>query len=135
MILGFNRRFEPVLPVVGDGTKIHTMREDKKNRWKPGIKIHMAFGVRTRNYWCFNDQDVCKSDQKIEVRYKKENGERLVIIDGHYFYCRRENLCIYGFEEMKQLAKNDGFESVEDFFKWFNKDATLKIIHWTDFRY
>jgi len=33
------------------------------------------------------------------------------------------------------LAKNDGFESVEDFWKWFNVEKTFRCIHWTDFKY
>ena len=39
------------------------------------------------------------------------------------------------FEEIELLAKHDGFNSMEDFFKWFDKDFKGKIIHWTDFRY
>jgi len=30
---------------------------------------------------------------------------------------------------------NDGFESLQDFFNWFNKPFRGKIIHWTDFKY
>ena len=36
---------------------------------------------------------------------------------------------------LRELAKNDGFESVEDFFAYFNKDFKGKIIHWTDLQY
>ena len=39
-------------------------------------------------------------------------------------------------ENMLQLAKNDGFDSIEDFFKFFTKDIFVyKLIHWTDFKY
>ena len=30
---------------------------------------------------------------------------------------------------------NDGFDSIENFLRWFNKDFEGKIIHWTGFRY
>lgn len=57
MILSFKKQFsEPILK----GTKIHTIREDKPNRWKPGNKIHFANGVRTQNYNCFKES-VCIS--------------------------------------------------------------------------
>jgi len=41
----------------------------------------------------------------------------------------------YAYDYLKTLARNDGFESVDDFFKWFNADFQGKIIHWTDFKY
>lgn len=47
MILGFKPQF--VQPII-DRTKIHTIREDKHNRWVPGKVIHMATGVRTKSY-------------------------------------------------------------------------------------
>lgn len=39
------------------------------------------------------------------------------------------------YNELKQLAKNDGFSCVEDFFIWFNKDFEGEIRHYTDLRY
>ena len=38
-------------------------------------------------------------------------------------------------EEIQKLSLNDGFDSCEDFFAWFNEDFSGKIIHWTPFRY
>ncbi len=38
-------------------------------------------------------------------------------------------------EEVNQLAINDGFNSVDDFFQYFNTDFTGKLIHWTDLKY
>lgn len=38
-------------------------------------------------------------------------------------------------DEMKAIAKNDGFDSLADFLTWFNKDFTGRIIHWTDKKY
>jgi len=65
MVLGFEQQFvEPIL----SGTKIHTIREDKHNRWKPGRSIQMATGVRTKNYNQFNE-DECVSVQEIKILY------------------------------------------------------------------
>jgi hypothetical protein len=34
-----------------------------------------------------------------------------------------------------QFVQNDGFDSIEDFFSYFDKGFKGKIIHWTDLRY
>lgn len=119
MVLSFKDRFKkPIL----DGTKIHSIRKDPSNRWSRGRLIHFATGVRTKKYNCFKE-DRCHSVQKLNVTW--EYGEPFVHID---------NYLIRGAEE-ELLAKNDGFDSVDDFFEWFDKDFEGKIIHWTDFKY
>lgn len=122
MVIGFKEKFkEPILK----GAKIHTIREDAHNRWKQGRKIHMATGVRTKNYNQFYE-DVCKSIQGIEItRVSDYLNDTIVTVDG-----RKLNL-----SEIQQLAWNDGFENLIDFWMWFNADFKGKIIHWTDFRY
>lgn len=118
MILSFKPQFKQSIL---DGSKIHTIRADKTNRWKVGNTIHFATGVRTSDYNCFN-KGVCVGVQKIQIRrcYGKD-----VRIDG------------IGLSrgDIKNLAINDGFASVESFFDWFNEDFEGKIIHWTDFKY
>jgi hypothetical protein len=112
--------------------KIHTIREDKKKVWKKGRLIHFATGVRTKNYKCFK-KGVCTGTQKIEINYveiiiskKMPPGINKVV---------KVNNRILSLKEIGLLAKNDGFDSVNDFFEWFNEDFKGKIIHWTDFRY
>lgn len=135
MIAGFNRQFESVLPIVGDGSKQHTIREDKHRRWRPGLIIHMAFGVRTKNYNCFCDKYTCKSIQEIKIVYHLTGYPMAPVIEifigGKLFY-RSDG---FGRSNIKKLAKNDGFDSVDDFFKWFDKDFSGVIVHWTDLRY
>ena len=133
MVIGFKEKFkEPILK----GTKIHTIREDSHNRWKQGIKMHMATGVRTKKYNQFYE-DTCKSTQKIEIKYNKGGGVN-VFIDNNFFHYQTS----WGLEwekesknRMLKLAINDGFDSIESFFKWFNGDFVGKIIHWTDLIY
>lgn len=122
MILAFNPKFvEPIL----NGTKIHTIRQDKPNRWKSGKDIHFATGVRTKNYNQFKKDD-CKSVQQIEIiRVSDYFNETIVKIEG-----RQLNV-----KEVQQLASNDGFEHLYDFLVWFADGFTGKIIHWTDFKY
>ena len=112
--------------------KIHTIREDLKNRWQPGKIIHFEqWTGKPYNSKCYHFAPLipCVSTQEIEIDYKgfKQNGNMIPVIkiDGKYLE-RSENL---------KLAQNDGFNSVQDFFRWFNKDFSGKIIHWTDSRY
>lgn len=124
MILGFKRQFiEPII----SGVKIHSIREDKTDRWKQGNTIHFATGVRTKNYDNFKT-DVCKSTQSIKIEYFSSvffASKITVYIDDR---------ALNPFE-ISELATNDGFSSTKDFFKWFNKDFEGKIIHWTYFKY
>jgi hypothetical protein len=69
MILGFKPQFkEPILK----GTKIHTLRDDEQERWRVGMTIHFATGVRTKYYNCFK-QDKCKSTQQAIIVLKKHS--------------------------------------------------------------
>lgn len=140
MILSFKQKFPwgvaTLFPFkIMAGVKKHTIREDKHHRWKPGRIIHMATGVRTKFYNCFY-KAVCKSTQSIVINYHCGSAPdgMSIYIDGDLFYeqsvygtCRSDNLSL--------LAKNDGFDSPEDFLRWFCHDFKGKIIHWTDFRY
>jgi uncharacterized protein YqfB (UPF0267 family) len=117
MVLGFKKRFvEKWL----SGQKKHTIREDKNNRWKAGRVAQFATGVRTKLYNCFMVR-TCQSVQLIEI--SREYG--FVKIDGILLPPLRH----------KELVLNDGFDSVDDFYLWFNKDFYGKIIHFTDLKY
>jgi len=55
MILGFKTktkdgRYTNFVEKIEKGEKIHTIREDKLNRWRAGRIIHAAVGVRTNEY-------------------------------------------------------------------------------------
>jgi hypothetical protein len=104
------------------GIKLHTIRIDEKCRWKKGNKIHFATGVRTSNYNCFKE-GVCTGTQKIEIK------DRCIYIDD-----RELKLTI---DTVEYLSDNDGFDSVDDFWWWFDQYGSFvgKIIHWTDLRY
>ena len=103
--------------------KLHSIREGE--RWREGMKIHMAYGVRTKNYDQFNkgiaELQVCKGVQKIII----SPNANLIMIDG-------DGLNLY----TKQiLAVNDGFNNYKDFQYWFKDGLHGQIIHWTDYRY
>jgi len=64
MIIGFKKQF--VAPILA-GTKVHTIRENKTNRWRPGTTIQFATGVRTKQYSQFK-LNKCVSIQSIQIR-------------------------------------------------------------------
>ncbi|HMZ95354.1 MAG TPA: hypothetical protein PLD56_12610 [Chitinophagales bacterium] len=119
-----------------DGIKIHTIREDKTNRWEKGTKIHFATGVRTKKYKCFKIGE-CVSTQKIEFKWHNHNKGLVseswsvqVFIDGNDVTTETEII--------DELVKNDGFDNRKDFFEWqgwHKKNFKGKIIHWTNKRY
>lgn len=102
--------------------KIHTIRLDNSNRWKEGNKIHFVINNRTANRFQFAPILQCVSTQNIEIIHKKNP---IVKIDSR-------ELNIY---ELQRLLSNDGFDSLEDFFKYFKEDFEGKIIHWTGLIY
>lgn|SRR5690606_2759991 len=102
--------------------KIHTIRNDKNNRWKVGSKIHPVINNRTKNRFQFVPTLEVKNIQQISIR---PDSSFRVIVDGKRLFDH----------EITKLAINDGFESSEQFFAWFNIDFSGKIIHWTNFRY
>lgn len=129
MILPFKSEFQQSIL---NGTKIHTIREDKNRRWRAGAKIHFATGVRTKKYNQFKE-GICTGCQHVFMTYAF-NDVIQISIDG------RE---LFGFNERLEFAKNDGFNSWEEFFDWFypiiqahpDKHFSGRVIHWTDFRY
>lgn len=134
MVLGFNKRFvEKIL----SGEKIHTIRTDKNRRWKIGNKIHFATGVRSKEYKEFL-KGTCKGTQSIKI---DPNTKTVVIeFNNHSLGIKViENEDIVTSDnwielqdfQIETLSKNDGFDTVEDFWTWFDKPFEGVLIHWT----
>lgn len=77
MILSFKKQFlDPIIT----GSKIHTIRADKPNRWKPGNKIHFATGEKL---WSENPEE-CKAqgypvkDMDVKSRQLLEQRDELL---------------------------------------------------------
>lgn len=120
-------------------SKLHTMREDKNNRWKAGNKIDFFINARQKDMFRFAPVLPVVSIQKVEmIWYGDEIKLVNIYIDGECYvqnYGIEFNSSNQRQERMEQLAKNDGFDSVEEFLNYFNTNFTGKIIHWTDFKY
>lgn len=122
MILTFSKK--EFQPKIIDGIKIHTIREDKHNRWKKGIKIH---------FWMGNPRNVTKNP------YQFGEGIVELVLSIHIY--PDENRFIIGnqgeFKEigsLNELAENDGFDSWEEMKKWFKTEFHGKIIYWEKFK-
>lgn len=124
--------------------KIHTIRTG--NRWKAGMIIHPVINNRTKNRFQFAPKMMCSSVQNIEITDVSH------LHGSNYEFGYLMNIFVYGINyfklfdvvidnrklklpDIKKLAINDGFDSVEDFFAYFNTDFKGQIIHWTDLKY
>lgn len=113
--------------------KIHTIREDKNNRWKPGVLIDFYINCRQPNMFRFAPRISVISTQDVVMTFGSD-GYILLFIDNRQISDHNEKLL---------FAKNDGFDTWEDFVNYFypqiledrDKCIVRKLIHWTDKRY
>ncbi len=113
--------------------KLHTIREDKNDRWKVGTKIDFFINCRQKNMFRFAPVILVVSVQEVFMTYAF-NDVIQISIDGR-------ELCTY--TQRLNFAINDGFDNWEDFFNYFYPKIKVsekqffkgKIIHWTDLRY
>lgn len=119
--------------------KIHTIRRDEKKRWKAGMNLH--FVMFQRRPWQIRFAPVLpvKAVEQIKIEHYPQDQVKSarVFIDGKNIGCviwnkGFENEPIVTGKKMVELIKNDGFDSVQDFFQYFNENFEGKLIHWTD---
>ncbi|WP_395075362.1 hypothetical protein [Flavobacterium sp.] len=112
--------------------KLHTIREDKNNRWQVGNKIDFFINARQKNMFRFAPVLPVVSIQEIEIKWLKNKEKKIWWYLGATISINNVYLSA---TQCEQLAINDGFDSVIEFFEYFNKDFHGKIIHWTDLKY
>jgi hypothetical protein len=120
-----------VYPVVK--AKLHTIREDKKDRWKAGTKLDFFINVRRPNMLRFAPVLPVVSIQNFQIVWYDTTDT--VWEFPHLKYAVRVDKRRLEINEIETIAQNDGFDSVEDFLNYFNYDFKGKIIHWTDLKY
>jgi len=138
MVLGFSetdkRTGQPTnfRGLILDGVKLHSLRAGK--RWKEGMPIQMATGVRTKSQKVFNkdreDLSTCQGVQDVTITAKETEGlgiHFVIMVDSRRLSRTEATL----------LATNDGFNSLYDFLTWFHKDGDFdgQIVHWTTLKY
>lgn len=108
--------------------KIHTIRDDPGERWKPDMSIQFAHGVRSPNLEIWYDsrgqeRGGCTYVQSVHISPRQE----IIWVDGSYL----------SWVQIEEFARNDGFENAARLFEWFSKGPfkVRKLIHWTEKRY
>ena len=120
--IAFDLRFVP--QIRDTGRKIHTIRRDEENRLMPGVKIVLSCGG---SHLVF-DEKVITAVQHIIIHIHILQYVKYlqVFVDGRKLEYR----------EIVELAKNDGFDDVNDFISFFGLGRYEgKLIHWTNKRY
>lgn len=114
----FQRQF---IAMVVNGKKPHTIRRRRKNPTKAGDVLMLYTGLRTKKAFKFA-QSVCV---KVEPVIIYPTIEKIMRGDD-----------LMSEDEVVALAKADGFQSVAEFFGFFEKTygeyelADFEIIHW-----
>lgn len=126
MILTYSRRY--FIEDIMYGAKIHTIREDKHNRWKPGMTIQ---------HWYGNPRNKSKNPFSFEES-RCSGVEDVFIINIGGQICVSVNDRSLTSVETILLAHNDGLSMDEFIARFVPLDGdtfTGKIIHWTSIRY
>lgn len=119
---GYSSVEEVMCSVDASFAKLHTIRKDPKDLWKVGMKIHPVINNRTKDRYQFAPTLEVKSIHRISIN--KDNFFR-VVLDGKSLPDHK----------IRALAINDGFDSMRQFFKWFDVDFKGKLIVWGNIEY
>jgi len=120
--IAFDLRFVP--QIRDTGRKIHTIRRDEENRLMPGVKIALSCGG---SHLVF-DEKVITAVQHIVIHIHILQYVKYLQV----FVDERK----LEYREIVELAKNDGFNDVNDLISYFGLGRYEgKLIHWTDKRY
>lgn len=113
------------------GEKCQTIRLPRKREIKPGDKIKLCAGMYTNNYKVLGEV-VCS---EVNIIWIYIDCKQVFTIEKLVNIPRR-----LSFEQVKQLAKEDGFENIPEFSKFFKKHYGIHkkckefhIIKWRDF--
>lgn len=130
--------------------KRHTIRADRKKRWKVGMSVQMVY--RGKNYSIadhFNKGiaglEECTSIQKITIKWRrpswlqKDYGNAIppftIKVKNQYVFIYIDDKLI-GHKTLRELAINDGFGSITEFLRYFRKSIIdWRIIHYTNTKY
>ena len=114
MNINYKKELERAL---ASGVKLHTIRQ------KPiavgTMMNHIVYPYHKERRCVLSN--FCTSTQMITI----EPSSRIIKVDE----------MVLSKVNMERLSKNDGFETMEDFWTFFNEPYQGMIIHWTDTRY
>lgn len=115
MNINYKKEMERAL---ASGVKLHTIRQ------KPiavgTMMNHIVYPYHNKERRCVLS-NFCTSTQNISI----DPDARAIFVDG-----KKQSK-----SDMERLAKNDGFETMDDFWTFFNEPYQGMIIHWTNTKY
>lgn len=114
MNINYKKEMERAL---ANGVKLHTIRQ--KSIAIGTMMNHIVYPYHKERRCVLSN--FCISTQMITI----EPSSRTIIIDG-----KEQSK-----SDMERLAKNDGFETMDDFWTFFNEPYQGMIIHWTNTKY
>jgi hypothetical protein len=128
MVLGFKRRFAPM---VRDGSKTHSIREDPNDRWKVGTIVDAFVDPRQKTMERLIPRTPCVKTERIFIRESNLQSAPLrVSVDGNPL----------GPDEIETLFYRDGFrDKTGETFEATHQAAEFwegrlpfrgKLIHW-----
>lgn len=122
--------------------KIHTIRRDFDDKWAVGDLMHMVSGLGTKERVTFSPKGLeVKWIQTLRISKirdtSKPNAFKIYFyIDGKPFGVVKVQDGSYRVPvQIDEFIKNDGFDSAEDFFNWFDGNYNGKIICWVGLPY
>jgi len=126
-----------------DGRKKHTIRIMGKRNYRKGMLLQLAHGVRTKYYDCFLETECTKVDRLTIASWNAYHPKIMNSGDVEYqyglkykdFYITMDlNGRYISTEKMKDIAINDGFESLDQMIQYFDlkkgEFAVTNLIHW-----
>jgi hypothetical protein len=121
MLLTFSKtEFEHLIK---SGIKIFTIRQDRHNRWKEGMKIH---------FWMHNPRNI-KMDPYPFGQGIVASVEPILLLLKENRIIIGENQEIDSASRLDQLAVCDGFKNWQEMKQWFQYDEFEgKLIAWRD---
>jgi hypothetical protein len=131
MILSYSR--DSFVADIKAGRKIHTLREDPKKRWRPGMAIH---------HWRGNPRNVKSNPYEFLIGECKGVQEVEIIRCDFPFYSHGCRVWVdkreLRYDEISVLIISDGLQH-DEFIKWFlpgdTRTWTGRIIHFTEYKY
>lgn len=143
MLLGFKKQFAPKILA---GSKVMTVRQQRKVEPKIGEVLHMYTGLRTRNCEKITSEYTLKGIQSVDFLISKSKTEDLIDMD---VFVDRVPLDRY---QLEKFALADGFDSAHQLAEYWMSTCDpddiqvlkrsiqasiidMVIYHWSDLRF
>jgi hypothetical protein len=122
MTLGFKRQFAPM---VEDGSKTHSIREDLEDRWHPGVPVDAFVDPRQKTMRRLIPRTPCVKTERIVISQRRYGVE--VIIGGVKLDDSEKEA--FAFRDGFRKQKGHYFEEMMAYWKG-QLPFKGKLIHW-----